>query len=78
MNLRRAKPVLRVQFLGLCMLLGLGALLARLWWVQVARGKAGIGFVEAEFFQYFPDAFGTDAEGTPDTERRLHRLCQMK
>ncbi len=39
MNLRRAKPVLRIQFLGLCMLLGLGALLARLWWVQVARGK---------------------------------------
>ena len=38
MNLRRAKPVLRIQFLGLCMLLGLSALLARLWWVQVARG----------------------------------------
>ena len=39
MNLRRAKPVLRIQFLGLCMLIGLSALLARLWWVQVARGK---------------------------------------
>src|SRR5262245_52749492 len=39
MNLRRTKPVWRIQFLGLCMLLGLGALLARLWWVQVARGK---------------------------------------
>ena len=39
MNLRRTKPILRIQFLGLCMLVGLGALLARLWWVQVARGK---------------------------------------
>jgi penicillin-binding protein 2 len=39
MNLRRAKPILRIQFLGLCMLLGLSALLVRLWWVQVARGK---------------------------------------
>ncbi|MGI8957781.1 MAG: penicillin-binding protein 2 [Chthoniobacterales bacterium] len=39
MNSRRVKPTLRIQFLGLCMLLGLGALLGRLWWVQVARGK---------------------------------------
>jgi penicillin-binding protein 2 len=39
MNLRRTKPILRIQFLGLCMLLGLSALLVRLWWVQVARGK---------------------------------------
>ncbi len=39
MNLRRAKPTLRIQFLGLCMLLGLSALVLRLWWVQVARGK---------------------------------------
>ncbi len=38
MNTRRAKPTLRIQFLGLCMLLGLSALLFRLWWVQVARG----------------------------------------
>ncbi len=38
MNMRRAKPALRIQFLGLCMLLGLGALVLRLWWVQVARG----------------------------------------
>ena len=38
MNTRRVRPTLRIQFLGLCMLLGLGALLARLWWVQVARG----------------------------------------
>ncbi|HXA09779.1 MAG TPA: penicillin-binding protein 2 [Chthoniobacterales bacterium] len=36
--MRRAKPALRLQFLGLCMLLGLGALVLRLWWVQVARG----------------------------------------
>jgi penicillin-binding protein 2 len=38
MNIRRAKPTLRIQFLGLCMLLGLSLLLFRLWWVQVARG----------------------------------------
>ncbi|HEY3600887.1 MAG TPA: penicillin-binding protein 2 [Chthoniobacterales bacterium] len=39
MNTRRAKPILRIQFLGLCMLLGLGAIVLRLWWVQVARGS---------------------------------------
>ncbi|MBA3607306.1 MAG: penicillin-binding protein 2 [Chthoniobacterales bacterium] len=39
MNSRRARPIFRIQFLGLCMLLGLAALVARLWWVQVARGK---------------------------------------
>ncbi|HEX4664993.1 MAG TPA: penicillin-binding protein 2 [Chthoniobacterales bacterium] len=38
MNIRRTKPTLRIQFLGLCMLLGLSLLLFRLWWVQVARG----------------------------------------
>jgi penicillin-binding protein 2 len=38
MNMRRSKPILRIQFLGLCMLAGLGVLLLRLWWVQVARG----------------------------------------
>ncbi|HEY2714131.1 MAG TPA: penicillin-binding protein 2 [Chthoniobacterales bacterium] len=39
MNTRRARPTLRIQFLGLCMLFGLGAIVARLWWVQVARGN---------------------------------------
>jgi len=38
MNRRRVNPLLRIQFLGLCMLLGLGALVMRMWWVQVARG----------------------------------------
>src|SRR6478736_1722961 len=38
MNRRRLNPRLRIQFLGLLMLLGLGALGVRLWWVQVARG----------------------------------------
>jgi penicillin-binding protein 2 len=39
-NMRRAsRPTLRIQFLGLCMLLGLGAIVLRLWWVQVARGE---------------------------------------
>lgn len=38
MNRLRISPLLRLQFLGLLMLLGLGALAVRLWWVQVARG----------------------------------------
>ena len=38
MNKRRLNPRLRIQFLGFLMLLGLGALGLRLWWVQVARG----------------------------------------
>jgi penicillin-binding protein 2 len=38
MNRRRLNPRLRIQFLGLLMLLGVGALAMRLWWVQVARG----------------------------------------
>ena len=40
MNRLRISPLLRLQFLGLLMLLGLGALAVRLWWVQVARGAA--------------------------------------
>jgi penicillin-binding protein 2 len=39
MNRRRLNPRLRIQFLGLLMLLGVGALGLRLWWVQVARGS---------------------------------------
>jgi penicillin-binding protein 2 len=38
MNRPRLSPLLRLQFLGFLMLLGLGALAVRLWWVQVARG----------------------------------------
>jgi penicillin-binding protein 2 len=38
MNRRRLNPRLRIQFLGLLMLLGMCALGFRLWWVQVARG----------------------------------------
>src|SRR6476660_9258261 len=38
MNRRKLNPRLRIQFLGLLMLLGLSALGLRLWWVQVARG----------------------------------------
>lgn len=38
MNRPRLSPLLRLQFLGFLMLLGLGTLAARLWWVQVARG----------------------------------------
>src|SRR5689334_5740479 len=40
MNRLRISPLLRLQFLGLLMLLGLGGLVVRLWWVQVARGAA--------------------------------------
>ena len=39
MNRRRLNPRLRIQFLGLLMLLGMSALAFRLWWVQVARGS---------------------------------------
>jgi len=39
MNRRRVNPRLRIQFLGLCMLVGLSAIGMRLWWVQVARGS---------------------------------------
>jgi penicillin-binding protein 2 len=35
---RRLSPRLRIQFLGLVMLLGMGALGLRLWWIQVAHG----------------------------------------
>src|ERR1700759_1488327 len=38
MNKRRLNPRLRIQFLGLLMLLGMATLGLRLWWVQVARG----------------------------------------
>src|SRR5437867_10440501 len=38
MNRRRLNPRLRIQFLGLLMILGISALGRRLWWVQVARG----------------------------------------
>ena len=35
---RRLSPRLRIQFLGLLMLLGMGVLALRLWWIQVAHG----------------------------------------
>src|ERR1700704_705949 len=38
MNRRRLSPRLRIQFLGLLMLLGVSALGLRLWWIQVAHG----------------------------------------
>ena len=38
MNKRRVSPILRIQVLAFLMLLGLGAITMRLWWVQVARG----------------------------------------
>src|SRR5881392_885823 len=39
MNGRRLSPILRLQLLGLLMLIGLATLGLRLWWVQVARGS---------------------------------------
>ena len=39
MNRRKLNPHLRIQFLGLVMLLGMSAIGLRLWWVQVARGS---------------------------------------
>src|ERR1700739_2650267 len=38
MNRRRLTPRLRIQFIGLLMLLGMSALGLRLWWIQVAHG----------------------------------------
>src|SRR5438270_1581185 len=38
MNQRRLSPRLRIQFVGLLMLLGMTALGLRLWWIQVAHG----------------------------------------
>lgn len=38
MNRRRLSHRMRIQVLGLLMLLGFGAIALRLWWVQVARG----------------------------------------
>ncbi|HET9417988.1 MAG TPA: penicillin-binding protein 2 [Chthoniobacterales bacterium] len=35
---RRLSPRLRLQFLGLLMLIGMGALGLKLWWIQVAHG----------------------------------------
>ena len=39
MSKRRLGSRLRIQFLGLFMLLGVGALGLRLWWIQVAHGQ---------------------------------------
>jgi penicillin-binding protein 2 len=36
---RRLTPLLRVQALGLLMLIAMAAIVTRLWWVQVARGE---------------------------------------
>src|SRR5213082_1777711 len=38
MNRRRLSPQLRIQVVGLLMLLGMAALGFRLWWIQVAHG----------------------------------------
>src|SRR6202043_3895368 len=38
MNRRPLSPRLRIQFLGILMLLGMGALGLKLWWIQVAHG----------------------------------------
>src|SRR5215210_1254846 len=38
MNRRRFSHRLRIEVLGVFMLLGMGSIVARLWWVQVARG----------------------------------------
>ena len=40
MSKRRLSSRLRIQFLGLFMLLGVGSLGLRLWWIQVAHGQA--------------------------------------
>jgi penicillin-binding protein 2 len=39
MNRRKLSPRLRIQFVGLLMLVGMAALGLRLWWIQVAHGS---------------------------------------
>src|SRR3981189_1387504 len=39
MNRRKLNPRVRIPFLGLLMLVGMGALSFGVWWVQVARGS---------------------------------------
>ena len=43
MKRRRITSRVRIQLLGLFMLIGMGALGLKLWWIQVARG-AGMDF----------------------------------
>src|SRR5437763_3907667 len=38
MNRRRLNPRLKIQIVGLLMLLGMAALIFKLWWIQVAHG----------------------------------------
>src|ERR1700756_519687 len=38
MNMNRLNPRMRIQFLGLLILMGMGTLALRLWWIQVAHG----------------------------------------
>ncbi|MEP6956584.1 MAG: penicillin-binding transpeptidase domain-containing protein, partial [Chthoniobacterales bacterium] len=38
MNRQRLSPIIRIQVLAFFMLLGMGSIALRLWWVQVARG----------------------------------------
>src|SRR5258708_12507623 len=39
MNRRRISSRVRIQLLGLLMLMGMGALGLKLWWIQVAHGQ---------------------------------------
>src|ERR671935_378049 len=39
MNRRRMTSRVRIQFLALLMLMGMGALVVKLWWIQVAHGE---------------------------------------
>src|SRR2546430_11584204 len=39
MNRRRITSRVRIQLLGLLMLMGMGALGPKLWWIQVAHGQ---------------------------------------
>src|SRR5690348_7033345 len=39
MNRRRITSRVRIQFLALLMLMGIGALALKLWWIQVAHGQ---------------------------------------
>ncbi len=90
MNRRRLNPRLRIQFVGLLMLLGMVALGLRLWWIQVAHGAewtaqirggaqamVGIPSVRGEFKD--PAAVRTSRHHQRDAERcegaRHHPDC---
>jgi hypothetical protein len=53
MNKGRMTSRLRIQIVGLLMLLGMGALAVRLWWIQVAHGTEWTAQLRGSLKQLF-------------------------